>query len=54
MGDKAVGKWVAGTNIFHLTRYSNIPHHKHKEIIYMKVVCEIKRGMTTKFVPGSQ
>ncbi len=33
-GDKAGGKWIAGTNTFHLTRYSDIPYHKRKEIIY--------------------
>jgi hypothetical protein len=41
MGDKAGGKWVAGTNTFHLNRYSEIPHHKHEEIIYTMVVREI-------------
>jgi hypothetical protein len=50
-GDKAGGKQVAGTNTFHLIPYSDILHHKHKEIIYMKVVCEIQEG---KIVPGSQ
>jgi hypothetical protein len=44
MGDIAGGKRVAGTNTFHLTRYFDIPHHKHKEIIYTKVVCEIQEG----------
>jgi hypothetical protein len=39
--DKTGGKWVAETNTFHLIPYSDIPHHKYKEIIYMKVVCEI-------------
>jgi hypothetical protein len=43
-GDKAGGKQVAGTNTFHLIQYSDIPHHKHKEIIYVKVVCEIREG----------
>jgi hypothetical protein len=42
MDDKARGKWVEGTNTFHLIPYSDIPHHKCKEIIYMKVVCEIR------------
>jgi hypothetical protein len=46
--DKAGGKWVAGTNTFHLTRYSVIPHHKHKESIYTKVVCEIQEGKDDK------
>jgi hypothetical protein len=44
MGDKAGGKRVAGTNTFHLTRYFDIPHHKYKEIICTKVVCEIQQG----------
>jgi hypothetical protein len=48
MGDKASGKRVAGTNTFHLTWYSDIPHHKHKEIIYTKVVCEIQEGKDDK------
>ncbi len=48
MGDKAGGRLVAGTNTFHLTRYSNIPHHKHKEIIYTKMVCEIREGKDDK------
>ena len=48
MGDKASGKQVAGTNTFHLTRYSNIPHHKRKEIIYTKMVCEIWEGEDEK------
>jgi hypothetical protein len=48
MGDKAGGKRVAGRDTFHLTRYSDIPHHKHKEIIYMKVVCEIQEGKDDK------
>jgi hypothetical protein len=48
MGDKAGSKWVAGTNTFHLTQYSDIPHHKRKEIIYTKVVCEISEGKVDK------
>jgi hypothetical protein len=54
MDDKAGGKWVAGTNTFHLTRYLDIPHHKRNKIIYTKVVCEHERGRTMKIVPGSQ
>jgi hypothetical protein len=41
MGDKAVGKQISGTNTFHLIQYSKNPHHKHRKIIYTKVVCEI-------------
>jgi hypothetical protein len=47
-GNKTSGKQVAGTNTFHLIPYSDIPHHKHKEIIYMKVVCEIQEGKDDK------
>jgi hypothetical protein len=47
-GDKAGCKWVAEINTFHLTWYSNIPHHKCKEIIYTKVVCEIREGKEDK------
>ncbi len=43
-GDKAGIKQVAETNTFHLIPYSDIPHHKCKEIIYTKVVCEIQEG----------
>jgi hypothetical protein len=32
------------TNTFHLIPYTNITHHKQKEIIYTKVVCEIWAG----------
>jgi hypothetical protein len=39
---------VAGTNTFHLIPYSDIPHHKHKEIIYTKVVCKIWEGKDDK------
>ncbi len=39
---------MAGTNTFHFTRYSNIPHYKRKEIIYTKVVCEIQEGKDNK------
>jgi hypothetical protein len=48
MGDNAGGKQVAGTNTFHLTQYSNITHHKRKEIIYTKVVCKIQEGKDDK------
>jgi hypothetical protein len=27
-GDKAGGKWVAGTNTFHLIAFADIPHQK--------------------------
>jgi hypothetical protein len=47
-GDKASGKGVAGTNTFHLIQYSDIPHHRRKEIIYTKVVCEIQEGKDDK------
>ncbi len=47
-GDKAGSKQVAGTNTFHLIQYSDIPHHKHKESIYTKVVCEIQEGKNEK------
>ncbi len=48
-GDKAGGKQVAGTNTFPLIPYSDIPHHhKRKEIIYTKVVCEIQEGKDEK------
>jgi hypothetical protein len=47
-GDKAGGKQVAVTNTFHLIHYSDTPHHKHKEIIYTKVVCEIREGKDNK------
>ena len=43
-GDKAGGKQAAGTNTFHLIAYVVILHHKQKEIIYTKVVCEIREG----------
>ena len=43
-GDKAGGKRVAGTNTFHIIAYANIPYHKRKEIIYTKVVCEVREG----------
>jgi hypothetical protein len=43
-GDKADGKWVAGTNTFHLIAYADIPHQKQKQIIYTKVVCEVREG----------
>ncbi len=43
-GDKAGGKWVAGTNTFHLIAYADIPHQKQKQIIYTKVVCEVREG----------
>jgi hypothetical protein len=29
----------------------DIPHHKHKEIIYTKVVCEIQEGKDDKKCP---
>jgi hypothetical protein len=45
---KAGGKQVAGTNTFHLIPYLDIPHHKHKEIIYMKVVCEMQERKDDK------
>ncbi len=47
-GDKVGGKQFAGTNPFHLIPYSDIPHHKRKEIIYTKVVCEIWDGKDDK------
>ncbi len=54
-GDKAGSNQIAGTNTFHLIPYLDIPHHKCKEIIYTKVVCEIQEGKhMTKFVPGPQ
>jgi hypothetical protein len=43
-GNKEGGKRVAGTNTFHLITFADIPHHKRKEIIYTKVVCEIREG----------
>jgi hypothetical protein len=43
-GNKAGGERVAGTNTFHLITFADIPHHKRKEIIYTKVVCEICEG----------
>ena len=43
-GDKAGGKRVAGTNTFHIIVYADIPYHKRKEIIYTKVVCEVRKG----------
>jgi hypothetical protein len=43
-GDKAGGKRVAGTNTFHLIAYADIPHQKRKQIIYTKVVCEVREG----------
>jgi hypothetical protein len=43
-GDKAGGKWVAGTNTFHLIAYADIPHQKRKQIIYTNVVCEVCKG----------
>jgi len=42
--NKAGGKRVPGTNTFHLIPFADIPHHKRKEIIYTKVVCEIRKG----------
>jgi hypothetical protein len=45
MGDKAGGKRVTGSNTFHLIAYPDIPHHKCKDIIYTKVVCEIQEGL---------
>jgi hypothetical protein len=42
------GEQVAKTNIFHLIPYSYIPHHKRKEIIYARVVCEIREGKDDK------
>jgi hypothetical protein len=53
-GDKASSKQVAGTITFHLIPYLDIPHHKCKEIIYTKVVSEIREGKDDKIVPGSQ
>ncbi len=47
-GDKAGGKQVAGTNTFHVNQYSDIPHHKHKEVIHIKVVYEIQEGKDNK------
>ncbi len=47
-GDKAGSKRVAGTNTFHLTWYSDIPHHKRKECIYTKVVCKKWEGRDDK------
>jgi hypothetical protein len=44
----------AGTNTFHLIPYSDIPHHRRKEIIYTKEVCKIERGKMTTIIPGSQ
>jgi hypothetical protein len=32
----------------HLIPYLDIPHHKHKDIIYTKVVCEIQEGKDGK------
>jgi hypothetical protein len=43
-GDKVGGKRVAGTNTFHLIAYADILHQKQKQIIYMKVVCEVRKG----------
>ncbi len=43
-GDNTGGKWVAGTNTFHIIAYVDIPYHKQKEIIYTKVVCEGREG----------
>jgi hypothetical protein len=43
-GKAAGGKRVTGTNTFHLITFADIPHHKRKEIIYTKVVCEIREG----------
>jgi hypothetical protein len=40
--DKAGGKRVAGASTFHLIAYANILHHKRKEIVYTKVVCEVQ------------
>jgi hypothetical protein len=51
---KAGGKRVAGTNTFHLIPNLDIPHHKQKEIIYTKVMCEIREGKDDKIAPGSQ
>jgi hypothetical protein len=53
-GDKASCKRVAGTNTLHLFLYLDIPCHNHKEIIYTKVVCEIREGKNDKNLPGSQ
>jgi hypothetical protein len=47
-GDIAGGKRIAGTNTFHRTWYSSIPHHKCEEIIYTKVVWEIQEGKDNK------
>jgi hypothetical protein len=47
-GDKEGGKQVARTNTFHLIWYSNIPHHKCKEIIYTEMVCEKREGKDNK------
>jgi hypothetical protein len=46
--DKAGSKRVVGTNTSHLAWYFDIPHHKRKEIIYTKVVCEIQKGKDDK------
>ncbi len=43
-GNKEGETRVAGTNTFHLITFADIPHHKRKEIIYTKVVCEIGEG----------
>ncbi len=43
-GDKAGGKWVAGTSTLNLIPYLDISHHKPKKIIYTKVVCEKWEG----------
>ena len=48
-GDKAGGKRVAGTNTFHLIAFASIPHHKGKEIIYTKVVCEVREGKDDEY-----
>jgi len=44
MGNNAGGKKVAGTITFYLITFAVIPHHKQKEVIYTKVLCEIREG----------
>ena len=41
---QAGGKRVAGTNTFHIIAYVNIPYHQQKEMIYTKVVSEVREG----------
>ena len=48
-GKATGGKRVAGTNTFHLITFADIPHHKRKEIIYTKVVCEIREGKDDEY-----